>query len=79
MSADNYRALMRRLLEALPTMTEAEQREMYEVRTRQDHGLRSEVSTREHRFFVEDPADWGTETAANPPSSRSPRWERASR
>lgn len=47
-------------------MADADRIERYEVRTHQEHGLRSEVTARSHRFFVDEPAEWGTDTAANP-------------
>lgn len=66
MTQERYRALMERLLDELPSMSEADRVEHYEVRSEQRMGLRSEVRARRHEFAVDEPEGWGTDTAPNP-------------
>jgi uncharacterized OsmC-like protein len=66
MSEGAYREPMERLYEALPTMTAAERREHYEVRSHQVGALRSVVRARGHEFAVDEPEGWGSDSAANP-------------
>lgn len=57
---------MEQLLEVLPGMSDGDRLEHYEVHSEQESSLRSDVFARGHRFSVDEPRDWGTDTAANP-------------
>jgi uncharacterized OsmC-like protein len=66
LSYERHRQLMEQLLKDLPTMADDDRLEHYEICSEQVSGLRSDVSARDHRFSVDEPSDWGTDTAANP-------------
>ena len=62
----SYAERMASLYAAIPTLSAGERRERYEVRTRQESGLRSVACARGHEFSIDEPEDWGSDMAANP-------------
>lgn len=61
-----YSELMKWLSQAVLDMDPDERLEHYDVRSRQEQGLCSVVRARTHEFRVDEPAEWGTDTSANP-------------